>query len=77
VVVVDVVEEVRDVVVVVRNIVEVVRDVVVGGVVEYQSCRPLNFLVTAKICKGLDEQIRSYEFSCNQQYSIHSLSISP
>jgi 3-phosphoglycerate kinase len=56
VVVVDVVEAVRDVVVVVRNIVEVVRDVVVGGVVEYQSCRPLNFLVTAKICKDLDEQ---------------------
>jgi hypothetical protein len=31
----------------------VVEDVVVGGVVEYQSCRPLNFLITAKICKDL------------------------
>jgi hypothetical protein len=41
--------------VVVRSIVEVVRDVVVGGVFEYQSRRPLNFLITAKICKGLDE----------------------
>jgi hypothetical protein len=44
-----VVEAVGDVVVVVENVVELVKDavVVVRGVVEYQSCRPLNFLVTA------------------------------
>jgi hypothetical protein len=35
--------------VVVRGVVELGRHVVVGGVVEYQSYRPLNFLVTAKI----------------------------
>jgi hypothetical protein len=46
---------VGEVVVVVGNVVEVVGDVVVGGVFEYQSCRPLNFLITAKICKGSDE----------------------
>jgi hypothetical protein len=63
--------------VVVGNVVEVVGDVVVGGVFEYHSCRPLNFLVTAKICKGLDEQTRSYKFSCNQLYSVHGLSMSP
>jgi hypothetical protein len=34
---------------VVGGVVELVRDVVVGGIVEYQSCRLLNFLVTAKI----------------------------
>jgi hypothetical protein len=44
-----VVEVVGDIVVVVGNVVDVVEDVVVGGVVEYQSCRPLNFLVTTKI----------------------------
>jgi hypothetical protein len=71
-----VVEAVGDVLIIVGNVVEVVGDVVivVGSVVEYQSCRPLNFLVTAKICKGLDEQTGSYEFSCNQLYFVHSLS---
>jgi hypothetical protein len=66
-----VVEAVGDVVVVVRNIVKVVGDVVVV------VSRPLNFLVTAKICKGLDEQIGSYKFSLNQKYSVNSLSMSP
>jgi hypothetical protein len=48
-----VVEAVRDVVVVVGNVVDVLKDVGVGSVVEYQSCRPLNFLVAAKNLKGL------------------------
>jgi hypothetical protein len=34
---------------VVGGVVEIVGDVVVVGVVEYQSCRQLNFVVTAKI----------------------------
>jgi hypothetical protein len=44
----DVAKVVNDVIVVVRNVVEVIADVVVRGVCGYQSCRPLNFLVTTK-----------------------------
>jgi hypothetical protein len=65
------------VVMVVRNVVEVVGDVVVGGVIECHSFKPLNFLITANICKGSDEQTRSYDFSCNQLQSVHNLSLNP
>jgi hypothetical protein len=34
--------------VVMGNIVQLVGNVVVGGVLEYHSCRSLNFLITAQ-----------------------------
>jgi hypothetical protein len=39
--------------------------------VEYQICISLNCLFITKRWAILDEQTGSYEFSCNEQYSIH------
>jgi hypothetical protein len=64
------------VVVVVRNVVKVVRDVVVGGVFECHYFRPLNFLITANICKGSDEQTWNYDFACNQPQIAHPIASS-